>query len=221
MHSGTLWTESPLNKYRVVWNLGLHFLFVIEGVEFWLECLLGNSANTLSHLALLLKWGAVSLSFFISFRARPLMIWGGRRKYQTRIFFFLAEAFLNFFFPCEGLFKIFFSSARPFENYFFFGEASWNFLFPGGVFEIFFPYHTQSKKCLNFFSSRGNIFIFFSSRRPFKIFFSSARPLEIYFFPGRPLENFFFSRGGLWNFFSLSYPIKKVLEFFFLKGKYL
>ncbi len=36
-----------------------------------------------------------------------------------REFFSLAEAFLKKIFPQEGLFKIVFSSARPFENFFF------------------------------------------------------------------------------------------------------
>ncbi len=44
-------------------------------------------------------------------RARPLMMWGGgRRKYRTLIFFFLAEAFLNFFLDWRRVFEIFFFS---------------------------------------------------------------------------------------------------------------
>ncbi len=70
-------------------------------------------------------------------RARPLMIWGARENIGCK-FFFPAEAFLKLFFPREGLFKMFFSSARPFE-----------------LWKFFFPYHTQSKKCLKFFFLKG------------------------------------------------------------------
>ena len=60
------------------------------------------------------------------FRAWPLMIWGGRRKYWTRIFFFLVDAFSKKFFP------------RPFEIYFFFQEGLLKFFSLEKGLQIFF-----------------------------------------------------------------------------------
>ncbi len=55
-------------------------------------------------------------------------------------------------------------------------EASWIF-FQGCGFEIFFLYHSQSKKCVNL---RGG-FKFFSWRRAFEIFLFWRRAFKIFF----------------------------------------
>ena len=64
---------------------------------------------------------------------------GGRKKYRTRIFFFFAEAFLEFFSLGKAFFKFFFSSVRPFEIYFFSGKASWIFSSRAGLEFTHFP----------------------------------------------------------------------------------